>query len=156
MADFSKKDINAIAAALGSRLAGNAGPGGTRDAFFISVESVLAPLATDTQRVTLDVDADFLILTATGDVRDNAAPQTLIANPPIMISFSQSQSGRQLQNIPIQWNCLIGTASLNAPWPAPKHLGAGTTLSVSMTSLFPAATTMKARITFWGYKIFAA
>jgi hypothetical protein len=155
MADFSKKDINAIAAALGAKLAGSAGPAGTRDAFFISVESVLAPLASDTQRVTLDVDADYLIITAVGDVRDNAAPQTRIVDPPIMITLSQSQSGRQLQNIAVQWNNLIGTASLNAPWPAPKHLAAGTTLSITQTSLFPAATTMKSRITLWGYKIFA-
>lgn len=155
MADISQKDLNNIAAAIGARLAGSAGPGGTRDAFFISVESTLAPLASDTQRVTLDVDADFLIVTAVGDVRDNANPATRVVDPAIMVALSQSQSGRQLQNIPTQWNNLIGTASLNAPWPAPKHLAAGTTLSVTQTSLVPAAMTLRSRICFWGFKIFA-
>jgi hypothetical protein len=126
-----------------------------RDAFFISVESTLAPLATDVQRVTLDVDADFLIITAVGDVRDNANPATLVANPGIMVSLAQSQSGRQLQNIPIQWNNLLGTAQFNAPWPAPKQLAGGTTISVTQTSLVPlAGMTLRSRITFWGYKVF--
>lgn len=156
MADLSPKDLNNIAAAIGARLAGSAGRPGTRDAFFISVESTLAPLATDTQRVTLDVDADYLIVTATGDARDNALPSTIVANPGIMVSLSQSQSGRLLQNIPVIWNNLLGTAQLNAPWPAPKHLSAGTTLSVTQTSIVPGGgLTLRARITFWGFKIFA-
>ena len=63
---LSKQDIENIAAALQSRGGNGAKSGGVRDAFFISVESTIAPGASDTQRVTLDVDADFLIVTAVG------------------------------------------------------------------------------------------
>ena len=125
-----------------------------RDAFFVAVESTLAQGATDTQRFTLDIDADYMITHAVGDVRDNAAGQTKITDPAIMVSLAQSQSGRQLQNIPIHWNNLIGTAQLPAEWPAPKHLNGGTTLSVTQTNNSGAATVLKSRITFWGYKIF--
>jgi hypothetical protein len=153
---LSKDDIQNIAAVVAATMKGGGnGKGGTRDAFFISVESTIAPGASDIQRVTLDVDADFLIVTAVGDARDNANKATKVADPGIMVSLSQSQSGRSLQNIPIQWNNLLGTAQLNAPWPAPKHMAAGTTLSVTQTSIVPGGgLTLIGRITFWGFKIF--
>lgn len=156
---LSQADKNDVAAIVSTLLksAGGAATGGVRDAFFISVESTIAPGATDTQRVTLDVDADFLIVTALGDARDNAAKSTKIADPGIMVSLAQSQSGRQLQNIPVQWNNIVGTAQMNAPWPAPKHMVAGSTLSVTQTSIVPGGgLTLIGRITFWGFKIFGA
>lgn len=130
--------------------------GRTRDAFFITMESTIAFGATDIQRFTMDNDADYLIVTAVGDVRDNTAPQTRMTDPAISVLIAQSQSGRAIMNIATHWANLFGTAQLHYNFPAPKFLAGGTTISLTLTNLLTAGTTYRARVTFWGYKLFAA
>lgn len=128
-----------------------------RDAFFVTIQSgVIAPAASDIQRFTLDVDADFLITSAVEDVRDNAIPATRVADPNILVSIAQSQSGRTLQNIALPITNLCGKAGVNVPeWPAPKYLSGGTTVTITQTSLLPGGgISYISRITFWGFKVF--
>lgn len=146
--------LNQVVGTLINRLRGNTDR--PRDAFFISFESTIAPAASDKQVFTMDNDADYLIVTAVGDVRDNAAPQTRMADAAISVLISQSQSGRQMMNIATHFANLFGTAQLHSDWPAPKYLAGGTTIAITQTNLLAAGTTYRSRITLWGYKLFSA
>lgn len=126
--------------------------GRTRDVFFITMDSTLGVSGSDTQRFTIDTDADVLLTHLTYDVRDGAATATIITDPNISVIITLSSSGRQLMNAGTPLTNLGGNGRQVSKWAAPKFLDAGTTFSVALTNNVAAA--MRAKLTFHGFKLF--
>jgi hypothetical protein len=109
--------------------------------------------ATTPQTIQIQNDSDFLIMAGllTEFQTDNT---TIVTNPPIMATITDSGSGRQLMNTAIHVSNLFGTAQLPAIWPFPKLIPAGAALVTTLTNL-DGTNDRNVRIAYWGFKVFA-
>lgn len=118
--------------------------------------SAVFPIATFLAGVTLPVnvpinnDSDFLWRFST--LAAFSAPGVIIPVPDMLVSYSDSGSGRNLQDQPQHVLNVCGTAQLPFVLPEPYLITAGSTLGVALTNnaLGPAALV---NMTFSGFKV---
>lgn len=123
-----------------------------RDFFLVTAEILpLAASGSGADTISINDDADFLIVAGTGVVTsvDNA---TFLANVPILVELKDSGSGRDMMDAPVHWNNIFGTAQYPAIWPYPKLIRRASSLTVKCTNL--EATARNVRVTFHGFKVF--
>ena len=99
---------------------------------------------------TTQTDSGFLIVAVNGSARTAAGAS--VADRPALISWTDDGSGRQLQDTPVDFDNLIGTAQLPSIWPAPKFLAPASVFRGNLTSL--AAVILTFRVSYIGFKIF--
>jgi hypothetical protein len=127
--------------------------GRAMDPFIYNCEILAIPASSSsTGTVSINNDADFLIVSIVGVVTDanNANPLT---NVPATVLITDNGSGRAISNIPTAYNNAIGTTLMPYYLDYPKYLARSTTLSVQYNSL--EAVIRNVRIAFRGFKIFS-
>jgi len=103
--------------------------------------------------ITINNDADFLIVSICGVVTD-ATNATLLTYVPATILITDNGSGRAIASAATPYNNLVGTAQYPGYLDYPKYLARSTSLSVQWNSL--EAVIRNARLSFKGFKIFSA
>lgn len=125
-----------------------------KDPFAYGVDFLpLAASATAALNIAIQNDSDFVIVAGVAVVTevDNT---TNLALPPFLVQITDQGAGRNYANTPVHFNNWFGTAQLPKYWDIPKVVAAGGTLTVQLQNLI--ATARNARITFHGFKVFAA
>jgi len=126
-----------------------------KDFFIYATDFVpLANSQTLTQPIQIQNDSDFLIMAGVYVETSTDNVTTFINPSPLMVTITDSGSGRQLMNTPIHINNLFGTAQLPAIWPFPKVIPAGASLNTQLVNL-DTVNSRNVRIAYWGFKIFA-
>lgn len=145
-----------VGAALG--MMGNLIPGWVVDAqkdfYTFPITFVLAATAgiTATQPFTIDNNCAFFLTTLTGRVYETATPATLVADPALLVTITDTSSGRNFQSATWPWSSLIGTGALPGMLPYPKLLPPNSSVAVTVTN--QVATAYTARLVCSGFKIF--
>jgi len=111
----------------------------------------LTASATQTTNISIQNDADFLILYGVGTVTDTTEASRLTYVPQL-VQFRDSGSGRELFDQATHYHNIYGTAEEPAYWSFPKLLRAGSTFSVTHQNL--EATDRRVRTAFFGFKVF--
>ena len=119
-----------------------------------------APLAasnTATDNFITQADSGFAIIKSTFTIGSNV--DVFIANisdtpkyAPLLVSLSDSGSGRVLSSAPVMVNSYFGTAERPFIWSRPKILDPNSTFVLQVQNLV--ATAFNVRFAFHGFKIF--
>jgi len=119
----------------------------------------LAVLGRVTQNITIQNDADFVLVAARARVSDPAAVGTTFADPPINVQVSNTGT-QQLQNQPVPMATLFamgtapgGASGNSGELPAPYVFKAGSTLGTTLVSR-DAALTYDVSVTYIGVKFY--
>ena len=103
------------------------------DTFYYSANWDLGASAINVPaQIQIDADADFVIMYSI--LSAYSAPGTLIAKPDYKITFMDTGSGRNFQNLPVAVANVFGSAELPFSWPEPKMLTAASTLNLQLTN----------------------
>jgi len=166
---LSNDDITAVFRAIASRLGGSPADAEKRwwlDPFIFTINFVtpfqLAASATSTLTFLVQSDSAFAICKTTftiADVNNDAvanlqpygsgAASSIVA---VIVSLTDSGSGRALQDNPVPIDSYFGTAQFPRLWPVPKVLDPNSVFSTTLQNLD--ATAYHVRLAFHGYKIF--
>lgn len=121
------------------------------------VNPALAASATATLNFLVQADSAFAIVKTMGVVSDTS--NVFISNisdtpkfTPILVTFSDSGSGRDLMDQAIAWDNILGTAQRPYHWPKIKLLDPNSTFNTRLQNLV--ATAFNVRIAFGGFKVF--
>lgn len=108
-----------------------------------------------TDTVSIEADADFVLIKMSGFADIAGGPQTNDSRviPLVDIQLTDTGSGRQLLNGNTAWNNIFGQGGLPYILPIPRYFKANSTLRVSFTN-FSLATTYRLAIAFSGIKDF--
>lgn len=132
---------------LPSQVQGNA-----KDFFTYGIDYLpLAASATLRGSFQVQNDSDFYILYATGTSRDTTT-QALETDRAFTADLFTSGSGRLLNNRPVDFNNMFGTAQLPCFFPYPKLLERASEFTCTLANL--TATARNVRINFVGFKVF--
>lgn len=112
---------------------------------------LVASVSTPNQ-IAINADSAFVILSATA-VETDTGNTVFLANRPLLVSLSDSGSGRFLSNTPIHMDNWFGTAQEPKYWDVPKIIAPNATFTVTVQNL--EATNRNVRIAFHGIKIFS-
>lgn len=120
----------------------------------------LAANARVTQNITVQNDADFLILAACARVSDPANEATVFTDPAITAQINDTGSA-DLESIPVAFGALFsvtglaagGAAGLAGAFPFIKLFKAGSTIRTTFVNLL-AATTFNVRYSYRGVKVY--
>lgn len=124
-----------------------------QDIYFSVVEFMALPaLKSANQYVSVDQDADLIIVGGARVVTDAATDLVAPALPPILITLRMVTSARDLMPSAAHIETLFGTAQFPATWPRPKVIRAGSQMRVTASNL--SATIYNVRLTFYGFKVF--
>ena len=120
----------------------------------------LAAGARVSQNITIQNDADFVLLAARARVNDPAAVATVVADPAITVQISNTGTN-QLQSQPVPMGCFYSMTGLAAGGAAgnagefqvPYVFKAGSTLGTTLVSL-DAVNPWDARLVYVGFKVY--
>jgi hypothetical protein len=101
-------------------------------------------------QIQIDADADFVITYSI--LAAYSAPGTIITAPDYLVTFMDTGSGRNFQNVPVHVQNVFGTAERPFAWPEPKLITAASTLNLQLTNRTTQTATVQA--TLGGLKIF--
>ncbi|MCK9570730.1 hypothetical protein M0R72_17405 [Candidatus Pacearchaeota archaeon] len=121
--------------------------------FFYQAEFPIAALlagATVIQPINTQNDSDFV--TRYVNLSSYSAAGTLTANPDMLISFFDSGSGKNWQDLPQHQNNVCGNGQLPFVWPEPFIIKGSSVIQVTLTNREPAA--QLANVSLCGFKIF--
>lgn len=113
-----------------------------------------APLgasATTSNNINILTDSAFFITSAVA-VETDAANTVFLAQMPLLVSLSDTGSGRTFSNTPVHASNWFGTAEEPKIWDVPKLLAPGATFQVTLQNL--EAVARNVRLAFHGFKIF--
>lgn len=127
-----------------------------RDFFVYGVDFLsIAAGGSATQTFTVQNDSDFLIVACTATTVDPADEGTDFVNrAALTIQFTDSGSGRQLQNRAQGFPNVVGTGELPAYWPFPKFVDRASDFSTTIANNDP-TDAVRVRLSFLGFKIFS-
>jgi hypothetical protein len=94
----------------------------------------------------------FTILSSQLEVRDDAAPNALVAAPNALLQLQDGNGDANLFNAPLHVGTVCGTADQPFYWQVPRILSPNTAFSVIVTNL-DAAVNYRAFFTFSGFRI---
>lgn len=128
--------------------------GAPRDFFVYGVDFLsIAAGATGTETFTVQNDSDFLIVAVNGTAVDPTDEQVAFVTSALTIQFTDSGSGRQLQNRAQSFDNVVGTAQLPAYFPFPKFVDRASDFTTTIANNAGAAA-VRVRLSFLGFKIF--
>lgn len=128
------------------------------DHFFYSASfGSIAPAATTPVNTSIQADSDFLVRYITSAHR--LAAGTISPSPALLISFSDTGSGRNWQDQPLDLCTVCGgnatpNGSLVYILPEPKLISGGSVITTTLTNFDTGITFATNRVTFHGEKIF--
>lgn len=108
--------------------------------------------ATVTVVQTISADSDFAVYQISGAAYSAAA--TNVPAPNIVVTIIDQGSGRALQNNPVPWINVVGTAQLPFVLPEAKIFNGNGSIAITLTNLSGVAFTPNLSITLTGVKIF--
>jgi hypothetical protein len=110
---------------------------------------------TATFQINIQADSDFKILAGTqhANVGNTAQTFNTVTWPLITIMLTDTGSGRNLMDNPVDVASMFGTGQLPFFWPVPKIMSARSTLQVQATS-YESSQTTNLRLYFIGVKLF--
>lgn len=121
----------------------------------------LAGGATNTQNVSIQNDADFVVVAAVGRVSDPAAETTVIADPAITVQIRDTSSGANWQNAATPFGGIFsvtglaagGAAGLAGTFPFLRIVKSGGAIATTFANLLP-GTDRNVRYAYRGYKVY--
>ncbi len=127
-----------------------------RDFFAYGVDFLNIALGggTGTEVFTVQNDSDFLIVQVNAVVVDPTAEEVERPGSALTIAFTDSGSGRQLQNRAMGFNNVVGTAQLPSYFPFPKFVDRASDFSTTIVNN-GTAEAVRVRLSFLGFKIFS-
>ncbi len=116
----------------------------------------LAAAASQTGRINIEADADFVVEKMTFFAEIAGAVQTDASRviPLATMLINDSGSGRNLQNEPVYIPSIFGDGRLPFVLPLPRTFRANSTISVTAANVSAATTYANLQISFIGYKKF--
>ena len=117
----------------------------------------LAAAASVTQNISIEADSNFLVVKASyfASIAGAAVTDSTRVIPLVSVSITDSGSGRNLQNIPIQISSLAGNDGLPMVWAIPREFKASSNISVTFTNTSAATTYTNLSLALIGVKQFA-
>jgi len=127
--------------------------------FFIYSTPVIASLANGAQTqvsINFEADTQFTVVKTAYFCDIAGAVQTAASRviPLVLVSMTDSGSGRNLQNAPIPLDVLAGTGELPMIWPVPRQFAPNSTLSFTFENYSAGTTYENIRLCLLGFKTF--
>jgi len=116
--------------------------------------------ARNTQNVSIQNDADFVVVSAVGRVSDPANEATVFADPAVTVEIRDTSSGANWQNQPVPFGGVFsvtglaagGAAGLGGMYPFFRVVKAGGSIATTFANLV--AADRNVRYAFRGFKVY--